>query len=553
MPIDLFKNSPKPQPVKSSVVSGTPKNLFAGLERTNISKPVNDQVLEHPLFKEGAVLGKTGANIANVVTSSEQNFGKDIAQGFYLAFGGQKKISKITQQYLDNGARLTDLAKKQNDPSMRKKYADMAISMLEDAQKVGKSIIGENRTPSQIVGDALGVGLDVALAGSYGKAAAGMKSFEFSAKAAKPVAELVVKKTLGETLKETGIKTAQEVVKGATTGYGFDVSKNLQEGKTGAEALKPGLATVVGGGVPLVIGGIKITATALKNSETAGRVVNSLIKPLQKDFAYGKDPGKVIAQEGITANSLDELATKVNERRKQIGQSLGDMTSHLEGKSTVDLSRSLDPIDMAIENAQKTPETNKALISRLQSIKNDLVNYIGGDMKSLTFAEGIDAKGTIGDLTKWTGNPSDDKIVNKALKQIYGSISEEIMKKAGKADASIAKNMEALNEKYGSLLSAESAIKHRDMILQRQNLISMPIKVGTATGLIAEVISGGNPIAAVLTGVSAGILEKALSSPAFKTRIASWLAKESPSVINALYKANPAIRNILIKASSSTK
>ncbi len=649
--------------------------------------PLADQTQENPLFKPSphGDPNAIGANIANAVTSSEQNYGKDIAQGFYLAFGGQKNIDNVTQQYLDNASTMANLAKKQTDQTLKLKYARMAADDINEAQKVGKSVIGNNRTPAQIVGDAVGVGADLILAGNAAPAIAQVKtgvealkagetvldaaklanaiapSFKLlsaadkAALAAKGIQSAAEYSALSKAdkLKFLAKETALNTVKGAGIGYTMDVSKNLQSGETGGNVLKPGLGTAIGAAVPLVIGGVKITKAALKTPENAGRVVNSLIKPLQKDFAYGKDPGKTVAEMGITGNSLDDLGAKVNEAKKSVGTQLGDITSQIEGKQVVDVTSASQPLDDAIAQARKLPKTNSALIERLQNVKNDLFDkpaldhglsaleyngiaqvynhspeaaqYLtdlslesngsgipkalvdahlnggkianidlsgvtdveeaaqkmidalpenlktpevvsdlerwgktgqqitdsGGSLSHLTFRDAIDMKGTIGDVTKWTGNPSDDKIVNKALKQTYGKINNEILSKAGVADPAIQQSMIDLNEKYGGLISAENAIKHRDMILQRQNLITMPVKVGTVTGAITALATGGAAVPAILSGIGAGILDKALGSAAVKTRVASWLANESPGVVEKVYQANPAIRNILIKLGTS--
>lgn len=560
-PINLFDNpkagAPIPVTSKTPAPTGQPVNLFDTLTKVDnlpATPTQADQTKEGPLFKAGPVLTDTGAKVANAVTSSEQNFGKDISQGFYLAFGGQNNIDKVTQEYLDNGAKLTELAKKQTDPTLKQKYSDMAVGMLTDAQKVGKGVIGDTRTSSQIVGDALGTATDVVLSGSLNNEAESFKLLNAADKA--KLVENGVKTakaynalSTADKLAALGRETAVDVAKGAGTGYAMDVSKNLQAGQEGTDALKPGLATAIGAAAPLVIGGVKMGATALQNPENAGRVVNSLIKPLGKDFAYGKNPGQAIAEEGITGNSLEDLGANVKNARKEIGQMIGQQTSSVEGKATVDLSRAMDPIDQAIENAQNTPETNKALINRLQSIKSDLANYIGGDGKNLTFAEAIDAKGTVGDLTKWTGNPSDDKAVNSALKQVYGVINNQTMSSLYKADPEVAKSVASLNDKYGSLISAENAINHRDTLLQRQNLVGFTGKIATATGLIASILTGN--ILPALTGASEAVAEKALSSTLVKTKLATWMADQTPGVLDKLYKANPVIRNVLIKATSS--
>jgi len=244
--------------------------------------------------------------------------------------------------------------------------------------------------------------------------------------------------------------------------------------------------------------------------------------------------GLTISEMGIVGNNLDDFSSNVNKAREATGKELGNLTLGIEGKATVNLERALSPLDDMIEEAQKTPETNKAVIERLQSIKNDLINYIGPDNKNLTFAEAIDAKGVVGKLTKWTGNPSDDKLVNKALKQIYGTIDNEVMKKIGLADPEVAKQIINLNDKYGNLITAESAINHRAAVAQRLASIGMPIKVGTTAGLITAIATGGAAIPALLTGVGVGILDQAMGSTAVKSRIAAWLGSETPSVVAAI-------------------
>ena len=75
----------------------------------------------------------------------------------------------------------------------------------------------------------------------------------------------------------------------------------------------------------------------------------------------------------------------------------------------------------------------------------------------------------MGNLTKWTGNLSDDQIINKALKQVYGSVKEQMINGAKSLNKDIGQRLERLNEKYADLTSAEIATKYRDKIIQRQN------------------------------------------------------------------------------------
>lgn len=525
----------------------------------NPSVTNNNEAIDNS-WNNGGIVGKVGAGLAKVgtaLTTSEQNFGQDLGQTAYLLFGGQKKIDNITKQYMDNGDTMTALAKKQTDPALKAKYAKMAIEDYTEAQKVGGSIIGKTRTPAQIVGDALGVGADILLSGSYGKATAGMESFKLGEKAVTPVVKEVVKQTTGQVIKGIAKETGKQALKGGSIGYGMDVTQNLQSGKEGGEALKPGFGTALGVVTPLVIGGVKITQELLKNPDNAGKVINSLVKPLKRDFAYGKNPGQTVADMGITANSMDDLETKITASKKDIGSQLGELTKGLNG--TVDLNKMTEPIDKAIIEANKSPRTNAELISRLQALKDDLLgvteNELGEkltpDLSNISLQDAIIKKGEIGDMTKWTGNPSDDKIVNKSLKQVYGTIKGSVLNKVTEINPELAGKMSDLSEKYGGLISAENAIEYRNIINQRLNMVSMPVKVGSITGLITAVATGGQTIPAILVGVGADMLTKALSSTAFKTRLASWMMDESPTIIDAVYKANPAIRNILIKLGSN--
>lgn len=103
------------------------------------------------------------------------------------------------------------------------------------------------------------------------------------------------------------------------------------------------------------------------------RVINSLIKPLLKDFSYGKNPGRSVAQERIVANSLDELAVKIKEKSDEIGNKIGQILRKPENASKrINLSQAVDPIDNAIANASKHPKTNRSLIERLQNLRDDI-------------------------------------------------------------------------------------------------------------------------------------------------------------------------------------
>ncbi len=496
------------------------------------------------------------AGFGNALIESEKNFGKDIAQGFYLAFGGQKKIDKITQQYIDNGAKLTELAKRQTNPELKKKYFTMAVDMLEEAQGVGKGIIGDTRTPEQIVGDAAGVALDILSAGSYGKSSLTSKSFQLAPKVVKPLTT-AVKKTVGDTLKTIGQTTAIRSATGAGTGYAFDVSQNLQNGKTGLGALQPGIGTVVGATIPIGIGGIQAGRAITRG--TAYKFINSLIKPSKANFSYGKDPGRTVSELGIVGNNLDDFANNVNTAKKGIGSEIGGIYHEATAAGVkMDARDIITEIDTAINNAASGGKNNQGIVTTLKNIRDSLlykhqvnadgvIERVGNEtlnLSKLTPDEGFALKQEVANRTQFTGRPSDDKTVNSILKGMYGKLKEKLNNAVSPVHPEILK----LNQQFADLTSAEIAIRNREAIIGRSNLISLKTGgFGTAGAIIAAISTGGAAVPVILAGATAAVLEKAMGTTAVKTRIAAWLGKESPGTIRMVLNQNPQIKTLLYR------
>ncbi len=297
----------------------------------------------------------------------------------------------------------------------------------------------------------------------------------------------------------------------------------------------------VGAAVPIVGAGISGALSKIPNkSQIAGRIVNSLIKPLKKDFSYGKNPGLAVAQEGIIANDLEDLANKIGDRRNQIGQQIGDLVK--KAKNPVNMRGVLSPIDAALSQARQAPNTNAGLISRLDGLRNDLRKIVGGkDIQVASPQLAFKMKQQIGDLTKWTGNPSDDQLVNKALKMVYGKLKERM--------ELVLPETAPLNERYANLTSAHVATKYRDVISQRQNMMSLTsTHAGIGAAILTSLATGGKTLPSVLVGASFAGLTQAAKTPAVKTRIATWLAKSSPNQISNIMSKIPNLRPALLSA-----
>ncbi len=577
--------------------------------------------------------------------SNEVAAGQDIAG----AIGGNFMQDKFNApkladtNYLYTLLKLKNQAKKEGRDTSHldqqiKNYKPTIDNSIQDVFPALK------KTNLQVAGDFGGVALDVASAGSYGNAAAGSETGKLltsgvrnAAQAALPAAVQTGEQGLGQTLTNIGKKTATRAGIGGVTGYGYDVTRNAQSGKTGTDILKPGGGTLLGAGIPTAIGAVQ-AAGAIGRS-MAPRIINSLIKPLARDFSYGKNPGRAVAEEGITGNSLDDLSNNINQSRQKTGREIGDIANKLEGKAKVNIAGSLKPIDDAMEEA--AAQNNPTLLKRLTNVKAALtdnlsrdtklptgatdsfinnavmqLDYKGekdlasklrlldvsgvttasglkqavedglgpealnnpnisnwfktivnnvkevhpelstGDVVSLSsrnldsgsFADAFNLKKQVGDITQWTGNPSDDKIVNKALKEVYGGVKGAMESAAQTVDPSMAGRLRVLNGKYADLTSAEIATKYRDIISQRQAMVSMPLKTGGVAGLLTAIGTGGAAIPTILAGVTVAALDKALGSTAVKTRLASWIGSQSPSAIAKILEQNPAIQTTLYRA-----
>lgn len=327
------------------------------------------------------------------------------------------------------------------------------------------------------------------------------------------------------------------------TGIGaFEGAKKIATGEPekAPMAALSGAGMAYAGGKAFDLGGKAIQKGLSAVSDVPGKIINSLVKPLLKDFSYGKDPGRAVASEGITGNTLDELAVNISKRLGDVGNEIGNRLQAHSGKR-VDLRGFLNPIDDAIIEANKSPRTNSSLITRLNNLKKDLMgviqqknNILQRNIVDLTPKEASAIKMEIGNLTKFTGNVSDDNLVNKALKQAYGIVKSKIN--------TAVPELKKLNERYADLLSAKVATEYREKITSRQNLVSMSSRL-LGGGLFVTGVMQGN-VQMILAGASEPLIEKALSSPALKTRLAAALAKLPAEQIGQVLSKYPQLSKL---------
>lgn len=519
------------------------------------SNLVGNTIGNNPGSLKNAVIGT-----ANALTSSEQNVGGEISSGFPASMTGEQQLNQANQ-----GNAASDISfiqainqMKASGKHLTTQQQEIFHNVLKTNSSVGKQtdlLPHAADTNAQALGNVGQVGLDMLSAGSYGAEARAATSFS---RYVAPAVEQFGKMTLGQIGKQTAVRSAT----GGAVGYGYDVTNNLQQGKTGTDALTPGAATLAGATIPALIGGFKAGVAISKDQ--ASRFINSLIKPKTADFAYGKDPGRTVAELGITGNSLPDFEKNITTAKNDVvGAQIGAIYDLPANQAVrINAAPEINKIDSAIADAAKGGKSNQGIVTQLMNIKDGLlyehgvndegvITKIGDTPRDLSNLSPKEAQAFIqhvADQTKFTGNPSDDKIVNSTLQSVYGGIRDAINTAVSPNNPEILK----LNEQYGDLTSAELAVKNRAAIMQRSNMtspvaFSKPLGAASAAALTAF-LSGGTTVPVALAAIGAAGIEKALETTAVKTRIAAWLGKESPTVIQSYLSEHPDIAPQLTQA-----
>lgn len=276
-------------------------------------------------------VGNVAGKVGNALTSSEQTFGKGISTVFDK--NTQNTVNDISSQESQGQQNLLTAINKESDPTKKQTMIDFLKKnygtdyKAPTATDINPAFGLSNK---DVIGAAVGTGLDILSAGSYGEAAKGAETGKILTSSDK-IANLVGKVGLDSTIKETTEQGAKTVAKqtakqlftksaeGAAQGYGYDVSQNLQNGKTGASILKPGVGTAAGLVTPFatkLIGSLakgitgKLTGAgtdvidrAIKNPEA----VQDAIKQ------YAKNPDQKMELVNQASEALSDLSKQKNE------------------------------------------------------------------------------------------------------------------------------------------------------------------------------------------------------------------------------------------------
>lgn len=349
-------------------------------------------------------------------------------------------------------------------------------------------------------------------------------------------AQLASKASGSTKLAQFGARIAPQVASDVAVG-------TLQTGSP-VEGLKAGAFSTA---FPVAGAGLSKVASKIPKIQSvrlAERVVDSMVKPLKKFETYGKNPARGVVSEGITFNTLEEGAQKIGERTDSLVAELRNiLTSPVNANKSIDLTGIGkifdDQIDVLVKQnnvagVNKLREAKRALTEDLGLIDGEIVSQ-GTKSLVLNPEKSIELKRMIGDMRTWTGQASEEKIVNKTLLDAYRLINNQVNKAVPSA--------EKLNNRISDLLSAKEAIIYRDQIASRANLLPLGARITGVVSLLAGVTTL-NPLLIGVALADFGI-DAALSSPAFKSRFAQWLAKANVTERQALSETVPALKPIL--------
>lgn len=312
-------------------------------------------------------------------------------------------------------------------------------------------------------------------------------------------------------------------------------------------------AAIISGAIPAA--GLAVESnfgqriTKYLSEKIPSRFMNSLIKPREKDFNFGKNPGLSISKEGITANTRGSLLGKIAQKKQEIGQQIENALAKESGKS-LDLAPVISKeITLAKQSALKSGD--KALYNRLQDIEEGLTKEFAEQAtetgmtiaptgaKNLVVSplEAQKIKIQVGKDTRWTGQLFDND-VNKVRVKIYKAIDQVL-------DGAV-QGIDDLNQRYGNILTAEKALERTDKNIQR--LVTIGLRSGIVGSAVAgsSIASGKSGFESAVTGAATTLGIQGLQSTAVVSRLSKFLVGLSQAEQSALIKAIPALKNIIL-------
>src|SRR3990167_302608 len=215
------------------------------------------------------------------------------------------------------------------------------------------------------------------------------------------------------------IKTARPIEEVEKKGFDITTARPIEEETpeetTGSSAKS--LLTAFGIGAGGVYGAQKaLEATAPARTNIAGNLMNSIIKPAHKQYMFGKNPGKGMAQEGIWGMSIEGLGNKVEQRLSQLNEYSKQIRSLSENQAkTVNLESMFEPLKNLSKEFSKAKLTNKAHLNKISNLVKDLRSNIPKELniREMPLEAAYGLKKVVEGLQKWDVQSSADDMMNR--------------------------------------------------------------------------------------------------------------------------------------------
>jgi hypothetical protein len=270
----------------------------------------------------------------------------------------------------------------------------------------------------------------------------------------------------------TGANLAGKVAIGAGIGYANDLGSKLQrEDKTISESLKPGVATVVGGLLPVLgkITGLSDTGKFSKNYANKLEELNLRLTPTERQnlVKQGKQISSYLADKKIVGTPAQRYA-----KVEKLNDLMEEKVSKTIDTSGVKLSKK-----QVIDELKKIPEKYTDNLSEYDSV----VSKVDRIVKTLTsnFPDAIEAKRlNLVKRNEWKNafSKNNSDVVNEVSHEV-GMVIKKLL------DSNI-KGLSPLNEEYGKLITARKA-------LFKASTRSQVGLLGKTAGLVAGTSVGG--------------------------------------------------------------
>ena len=519
---------------------------------------------------------RAGKTIGNLFTGETQKLGTTLGQ----IKATPQVTESLTQSENLSGQIEVNLIKqirKARSEGRDTSRMENALTMISGRQKpaelVNEIIPGAMKSNRQVLGEVVGTGAE-ALSGGIikGTKGIGLAKTGETALSTQLAKKEFLKKFLSGRLKQIGKETLSDVASILPIAYTVDVAQNLQQDKTGMEAFKPGMATLLSTVIPLGIGGIRagrqIAADTLsnvvspnlsgvqskayerlrtgdvnlKNAPSELEALNearssatAFKQAMQQEFGQGKEnlivemTGKRI---GLQQNEITKLG-KIAERfgfEDRLPQNLQNMSV----KETMDLLTEINNIPIVKELDDPLVKNLKLALADIKdSIKTKagMEEAFGSKFSKIyeTYSKKAtilrDVQSVIGKIgttengTRLKLNPQQTKTAVARLQSIFKENGTEYLKA-----------IKMLEEETGQNILDRVAASQLSRILPK-TLRTASSSFGH--GIISDVVA---------------LLTLPLSSPRFSAFLISQIGGYGRGVVTRLLNANPKIRKAIYDA-----